>query len=105
VSLGAERASAASAGKTESGNMGIQCIKKTEQGVEFFVVLVKEEAIEEPARANQTVAMFQKHLQRPVVLCGDLSGNYFGRKDLANFLAQTLSFSQIHWQRLDLQPS
>ena len=85
--------------------MGIRCIRKSEQGVDFFVVLVKEEVITEAARANQTVAMFQRHLKLPVVLCGDLTGNYFGRKDLADFVAHTLRFSQINWESYDLQSS
>lgn len=83
--------------------MGIRCIRKSEQGIDFFVVLVKEEVLREQKRASETMAMLQRHLNLPVVLCGDLSGNYFGRKDIANFLAQTLPFSQIPWESHDLQ--
>lgn len=77
--------------------MRIRCIKLQEQGISFFVALVKEDVIEAPALANRTIANFQHYLQGPIVLCGDLSGKYFGRKDLANFLARTLHPSRIRW--------
>lgn len=85
--------------------MRIRCIKMKEQGIEFFIALVKEDVITEPSQANQTVAMFQQYLRLPVVLCGDLSGNYFGRKDLANFLAGALQASQIRWGTCEIQPA
>ncbi len=77
--------------------MRIRCIKLQEQGISFFVALVKEDVIEAPALANRTIANFQQYLQAPIVLCGDLSGKYFGRRDLANFLARTLHPSRIRW--------
>ena len=75
--------------------MRIRCIKLQEQGISFFVALVKEDVIEAPSLANTTIANFQQYLQGPTVLCGDLSGKYFGQRDLANFLARTLHPSQI----------
>lgn len=85
--------------------MRIRCIKLKEQGIEFFVALVKEDVITAPSQANQTIAMFQQYLRLPVVLCGDLSGNYFGRKDLANFVANTLQASQIRWGTCEVRPA
>jgi len=85
--------------------MRIRCSKIREQGIEFFVALVREDVITAPPRADETIAMFQKYLKLPVVLCGDLSGNYFGRKDLANFLAQVLPFSKIRWDTYELGPA
>jgi hypothetical protein len=58
--------------------------------------------IETPPRAKETIANFQEYLHGPVVLCGDLSGKFFGRKDLATFLARTLHPSRIRWGTVDV---
>lgn len=84
--------------------MRIRCVKLKEQGIEFVVALVKEDVIDAPAEANDTIAKFQTYLRLPVVLCGDLSGKYFGRKDLATFLAETLLASQIRWGTFEIRP-
>jgi hypothetical protein len=83
--------------------MRIRCIKLEEQGITFFAALVKEDVIEAPPQARRTIANFEEHLHAPVVLCGDLSGKYFGRKDLAAFLARTLHPSRIRWGSVNLQ--
>lgn len=77
--------------------MRIRCIKMQEQGIDFFVALVKEEVIDGGSVANHTIAQFEKFLSAPVVLCGDVSGKYFGRKDMVDFLVQTLHPSRIEW--------
>ena len=77
--------------------MRIRCVKLVEQGIEFFVALVKEEVIGEEHAAKRTIENFESVLHRPVVLCGDLSGNYFGRPDLAHFLGRTIHASRIRW--------
>jgi hypothetical protein len=82
--------------------MRIRCVKLQEQGIEFFVALVKEEVVEAEESARRTVANFESVLRIPVVLCGDLSGKYFGRHDLAHFLARTLHFSRIRWGSYEL---
>jgi len=82
--------------------MRIRCIRLEEQGIIFFAALVKEDVITAPPQARQTIANFEEHLHAPVVLCGDLSGTYFGRKDLAGFLARTLPASRIRWGSFEL---
>ncbi len=77
--------------------MRVRCIKLQEQGIDFFVALVKEQVVEEAEYAKRTVANYESFLRCPVVLCGDLSGKYFGRPDLANFLARTIHPSRIRW--------
>ena len=77
--------------------MRVRCIKLQEQGIEFFVALVKEHVVEEAEYAKRTVANYEGILRGPVVLCGDLSGKYFGRPDLANFLARTIDPRRIRW--------
>ncbi len=77
--------------------MRIRCIKLQERGTEFFVALVKENVVEEEAAAKRAVANYEGILHAPVVLCGDLTGKYFGRHDLAHFLARTLHPSRIRW--------
>lgn len=80
--------------------MRIRCIKLQEQGIDFFVALVKEDVVGvvgARSEANRTIAQFEKFLHAPVVLCGDVSGKYFGRKDLVDFLVRTLHPSRIQW--------
>ncbi len=77
--------------------MRVRCIKLQEQGIDFFVALVKEHVVEETEYAKRTVANYESVLRCPVVLCGDLSGKYFGRPDLAQFLARTIHPSRIRW--------
>jgi hypothetical protein len=77
--------------------MRIRCIKLQEQGIEFFVALVKEDVVGAEEHATRTVANYESILRRPVVLCGDLSGKYFGRHDLAHHLARTIDPSRIRW--------
>lgn len=77
--------------------MRIRCVRLKEQGIEFYVALVKEDVVNVDADANRTIANFQSVLKRPVVLCGDLSGKYFGRSDLAHFVGRTIHPSQIRW--------
>jgi hypothetical protein len=86
--------------------MRIRCIKLQEQGVDFFVALVKEDVVNSTSEANHTIAQFEKFLHAPVVLCGDVSGKYFGRKDLVDFLVKTLHPSRIQWgvHELSLPP-
>jgi len=92
--------------------MRIRCIKLQDQGMDFFVALVKEDvvnarSVDARSKANQIIAQFEKFLGAPVVLCGDVSGKYFGRKDLVAFLVQTLHPSRIQWgtHKLSLPPS
>lgn len=77
--------------------MRIRCIRLQEQGIEFFVALVNEDVIDADEWANRTIANFESILNSPVVLCGDLSGKYFGRHDLAHHLARTIHPSRIRW--------
>jgi len=85
--------------------MWIRCIKLQEQGVDFFVALVKEDVLDASSDANQAIAWFEKFLDAPVVLCGDLSGKYFGRKDLVAFLVRAVHPSRIKWGSHELSPS
>jgi hypothetical protein len=87
----------------ESGaNMRIRCVKLQEQGIDFFVALVKEDVVNAEEQARRTVTNYESVLNCPVVLCGDLSGKYFGRHDLAHFLARTVHPSRIRWGTFQL---
>jgi hypothetical protein len=83
--------------------MRIRCIKLQEQGIEFFVALVKEDVVGAEDHATRTVANYESILHRPVVLCGDLSGKYFGRHDLAHHLARTIDPSRIRWGTYEVE--
>lgn len=85
--------------------MRIRCIKLQEQGIDFFVALVKEDVVDAPSDAKHTIAQFEKFLHAPVVLCGDVSGKYFGRKDLVDFLVRAVHPSRISWGSYELSVS
>lgn len=77
--------------------MRIRCIKLREQGIDFFVALVNEDVVDAAESAKRAIVNYESILHSPVVLCGDLTGKYFGRHDLARYLARTIHPSRIRW--------
>lgn len=75
-----------------------------EQGVEFAIVIVKRNVIQNRIEANRAVAAFGQHFGVPVVLMAqNMRGvpTYYGRNDLVNFLANT-PMQAIPWSRFTL---
>lgn len=76
-----------------------------EQGVTFAVVVVKRHVVDHPTIANQTINSFRPAFPGlPIVLMAqDSSGHakWFGRRDLARFLANT-PLGAIPWRRYRL---
>jgi hypothetical protein len=75
----------------------IRFIKLREQGVEFVIVLVLDSVVNFAPDANKAVGGFQAIFRLPVILCGDRSGKYYGRRDVVDFLAHRLHPGRIRW--------
>ena len=75
-----------------------------EQQVTFAVVVVKRHIVDNPTEAARTIASFQPVFPRmPVVLAAqDAFGRlqYFGRKDIAQFLA-SVPANAIPWRKYE----
>lgn len=73
-----------------------------EQGVTFGIVVVKESAIRDTSKAQDLIEQFQPIMGVvPVVLMAqDFRGtpNYYGRKDVVNFLAG-IDSRRIPWKK------
>lgn len=82
--------------------MQIRFITLREQNVVFTIVLVKEHVFHNPVEQRDLVAELSLLFDMPVILCGDHSGRYYGRKDIANFLAAQLHPSRIRWGTMEV---
>jgi hypothetical protein len=76
-----------------------------EQGVTFAVVIVKKHVVDQPGEANRTInALSPAFGFVPVVLMAQDSRGvptYFGRRDIANFLAN-VPMEAIPWQEYNI---
>jgi hypothetical protein len=76
-----------------------------EQGVEFAIVIVRRNILDDRMRAAATINSFQSIFpRRPVVLMGqDLSGRatYYGRPDIVRFMA-SVPLEAVPWKEFSL---
>jgi len=69
-----------------------------EQGVEFVAVIAKDAAVTFSQQGNEFIAALQLHFGHPVVLVGERNGRWYGRRDIANFMAR-VDPRRIPWRR------
>ena len=69
-----------------------------EQGVEFAAVIVKDHVVTSSHDSDETIAGLEFRFGRPVVLMGERNGRWYGRRDLAQFMARVHP-ARIPWRR------
>jgi hypothetical protein len=70
-----------------------------EQGVEFGVVTVRDHIIDDQIERDNVIGFWQAELGRPVVLIGGRHHRTFGRRDLAQFVAN-VGPARLPWRQM-----
>ena len=85
--------------------MKIQGAIIREQGVEFAIVVVKHQVVQNRTQANETIRSFQPFFPGlPIILMAqDCQGvpTYFGRSDIARFMAD-VPLSAVPWKEYSI---
>jgi hypothetical protein len=70
-----------------------------EQGVEFAVVSVGDNVVENSSQRDSVIRAWVRELGRPVVLIGARRHRLFGRTDIVRFMSNVHP-SQLPWRRI-----
>jgi hypothetical protein len=72
-----------------------------EQGIEFAVVSVQDHVVDTSSEREDLIQWWQGQLGRPVVLIGARRHRTFGRRDLAQFVAN-VGPSRLPWRQMSV---
>jgi hypothetical protein len=72
-----------------------------DQGVEFGVICVADNILNDSVRREQVLSWWTMHLQRPVALIGARNHRTYGRQDIVRWL-RSVHISQLPWRRMNV---
>jgi len=70
-----------------------------EQGVEFAVVCVQDDALDNPSERDELIRWWTIQLARPVALLGARRHRSYGRRDIGGWL-QNVNPSRLPWRQM-----
>lgn len=72
-----------------------------EQGVEFGVVVVQDNVIDNPSQRENLLRFWTAQLGRPIALLGAQRHRSYGRREIVNWLA-SVHPSQLPWRQITM---
>jgi len=72
-----------------------------EQGVEFAVVLVQDNVIDNPHQRDELVQAWSLRLGRPVALLGAKRHRSYGRRDIVGWL-ESIDPARLPWRQMTI---